>query len=138
MEFKFNYTRLIVKDYKACCAFYRDVLGLEATFTSEVDSYVELTNGNVKLTLLDQEQMTGHFGHEANMSFGAKDDSIALSFRVNDVEEAHEYLQKKGVEIASKPWNFADWGIKAALFRDPDGNLIELTQMGEMVGADQG
>ena len=138
MEFKFNYTRLIVKDYQACRKFYQDILGLKTTFTSEIDSYVELTNGNVKLTLLDREQMISHFGHEAEITFGHKSDGIALSFRVEDVNEACSYLQEKGVELASKPWNLADWGIKAALVRDPDGNLIELTQMGEMVGADQG
>lgn len=138
MEFKFNYTRLIVKDYQACREFYQDTLGLKTTFTSEIDSYVELTNGNVKLTLLDREQMISHFGHEAEITFGHKSDGIALSFRVEDVNEACSYLQEKGVELASKPWNLADWGIKAALVRDPDGNLIELTQMGEMVGADQG
>jgi len=138
MEFKFNYTRLIVEDYQACCKFYQDILGLKTTFTSEIDSYVELTNGDVKLTLLDREQMISHFGHEAEITFGHKSDGIALSFRVEDVNEACSYLQEKGVELASKPWNLADWGIKAALVRDPDGNLIELTQMGEMVGADQG
>ncbi len=63
-------------------------------------------------------------------------DGVALSFRVKDIHEACEYLKAKNVEIVSPPCSFADLGVTAALTRDPDGNLIELTQMGDMVGAD--
>lgn len=136
MEFEFRYTRLFVKDYKTCLDFYSTLLGLEVVFTSELDDYAELTNGNIKLTLLSQSQATGHFGNGSDLTFGKKDDSVALSFRVKNVDEACEYLKSKSVEMVSPPCNFSDLGIKAALVRDPDGNLIELTQMGDMVGAD--
>lgn len=136
MKFKFTYTRLFVEDYKACYKFYHDLLGLEATFTSETDTYIELTDGSVKLTLLNRKEIIGHFGRETPLFFNQKNDSVALSFLVDDVEAACGYLKEKEVEIVRPPWNFADWGIKAALVRDPDGNLIELSQMGEMVGAE--
>lgn len=136
MEFEFNYARLFVKDYKTCLDFYNSVLGLETTFTSDIDEYAELTKGDVKLTLLSQKQAIGHFISSTDFAFEHKDDGIALSFRVKDVDEACEYLKSKNVEVMSPPCNFADWGIKAALVRDPDGNLIELTPMGDMVGAD--
>lgn len=136
MDFEFNYTRLFVRDYETCFAFYNDVLGLNTTFASDIDEYAEMTNGNVQLTLLSQKQAIGHFGNSTDFSFERKGDSVALSFRVKDVDEAYEYLKAKNTEIVSPPCNFADLGIKAALIRDPDGNLIELTQMGDMVGAD--
>ena len=136
MEFEFNYTRLFVKDYKTCLGFYSGVLGLKTTFASDIDEYAELTNGEVKLTLLSQNQAIGHFGSSTDFAFGQKKDGVALSFRVKDVDEACEYLKAKNIEVVSPPCNFADLGIKAALSRDPDGNLIELTQMGDMVGAD--
>ena len=136
MEFEFNYVRLFVEDYKTCLNFYSSVFGLEVTFTSDMDEYAELTNGDIKLTLLSQKQATGHFISSPALTFGQKDDGTALSFRVKDVDEACDYLKSKDVEVVSPPCNFADWGIKAALVRDPDGNLIELTQTGDMVGAD--
>ena len=75
-------------------------------------------------------------GFRTDFSFEPKNDSVAISFRVKDVHEACEYLKAKNVEIVSPPCSFADLGVTAALARDPDGNLIELTQMGDMVGAD--
>lgn len=136
MKFQFAYTRLFVQDCKACYEFYHNILGLEVTFVSEIDTYVELTNGSVKLTLLNRNKITEYFGRQADVSFGQKSDGIAVCFQVKDVDEACLYLKEKGVEIVSQPWNFADWGIKSALIRDPDGNLLELTQMGGMVGAE--
>ena len=138
MKFQFVYTRLFVEDYEACYEFYCNVLGLEATFTSEIDSYTELTDGKVKLSLISRKEIVEHFGRETSLFFEHKNDGIALSFQVDDVEMACQYLKKQGIEVVRSPWNFADWGIKAALVRDPEGNLIELSQLGEMVGAEQG
>ncbi len=136
MKFQYKYTRLHVKDFQACCNFYQNVLGLKVTFTSEIDSYVELTDGEVKLTLLDRDKIKEYLGTKTNFSFEEKSDRIALSFQVEDVEQACQYLKEKGVEIASPPWNVVDWGMKLALVRDPEGNLIELSQTGEMLGAE--
>lgn len=136
MQFKFAFTRLYVNDYKTCLEFYRDILGLEVTFMSQIDTYVELTNGEVKLTLLNRNKITEYFGSETEVHFGQKSDAIAISFAVESVDQACEYLQQKGVEIVSQPWDFADWGVKLALVRDPEGNLIELYQLAQMVGAE--
>ena len=136
MKFQFAYTRLFVEDCKACYEFYHDILGLEATFVSEIDTYVELTSGDVKLTLLNRKKLPEYCGNETNLFFGQKSDAIALSFEVADLENTCEYIKQKGVEIVCQPWDFSDWGIKLALVRDPEGNLIELTQMGKMVGAE--
>ena len=136
MKFKYAYTRLHVKDCQACYEFYHDILGLEATFVSEIDSYVELTDGQVKLTLLNQDNIKEYLGTKADFIFAPKSDRIALSFQVDNLETTCEYLKEKGVEIVSPPLNVVDWGIKLAHVRDPEGNLIELTQMGNMLGAE--
>jgi len=136
MKFQYSYTRLHVKNYQACYKFYHDILGLEVTFASKLDSYVELTNGKVKLTLLSQNSIKDYLGTKTDFSFQEKSDCIALSFQVDDVEQACEYLQEKGVEIISPPWNVVDWGMKVAFVRDPEGNLLELAQIGAMLGAE--
>ena len=136
MKFKYVYTRLHVEDCRACYEFYHDVLGLEATFTSQMDSYVELTDGTVKLTLLNRKKMKEYFGDKPDFVFGGRSDNIALSFQVSDVEDTCNYLREKGVEIISPSWNVIDWGIKQAFIRDPEGNLVELIQTGAMQGAE--
>ena len=136
MKFQYTYTRLHVKDCQACYHFYHDILGLEATFASEIDSYVELTDGKVKLSLLNQNKIKDYLGTKTDFNFKPQSDRIALSFQVDDVEQACQYLQEQGVEIISPPWNVVDWGLKLAFIRDPEGNLIELSQMGNMLGAE--
>lgn len=136
MEFNFSYTRLYVNDYDSCLQFYRDILGLEVAFVSEIDRYAELTKGTTKLTLMCRGKVKEYFGNRTPVSFGTKDDAIALSFGVKDVDEACKYLKGKGVEIVSQPWNFLDWGVKLALVRDPEGNLVELLQSSQIVGAE--
>ena len=136
MKFQYSYTRLYVQDCQACYRFYHDILGLEATFTSDIDTYVELTNGQVKLSLLNQNKIKEYLGTKTNFIFDQKSDRIALSFQVKDIEQACQYLKEKGVEIISPPWNILDWGIKLAMIRDPEGNLIELSQTGGMIGAE--
>ncbi|MGK7950475.1 MAG: VOC family protein [Xenococcaceae cyanobacterium] len=136
MKFQYIYTRLYVKDCRACYEFYHDILGLEATFISEMDTYVELTDGQVKLTLLNQNKIKEYLGTKTNFLFEGNCDRIAVSFQVEDVEEACQYLKTKGVEIISPAWDIPDWGIKIAFIRDPEGNLIELTQTGKMLGAE--
>lgn len=136
MKFNFANTRLYVNDYDSCLSFYRDILGLEVAMISGVDRYVELTTGQTKLTIMCRGKIKEYFGSSTPVTFGIQDDAIALSFSVQNVDEACKYLESKEVEIVSAPWNFADWGVKLALVRDPEGNLVELVEAGEIVGAE--
>lgn len=136
MEFNFANTRLYVDDYDRCLEFYRDIIGLEVAMVSKVDRYAEFATGKTKLTIMCSNKIKEYFGSRISVVFGQKDDAIAISFQVKDVDEACQYLQQKGVEIVSMPWNFAGWGVKLALIRDPEGNLIELLQDGEIIGAE--
>lgn len=136
MKFDFANTRLYVDDYDSSLEFYRDILGLEVAMISQVDRFVEFATGTTKLTVMCGNKIKEYFGSRTSVFFGQKDDAIALSFGVKDVDEACRYFEEKGVEIVSQPWNFASWGVKLALIRDPEGNLIELVQDGEMIGAE--
>lgn len=136
MKFKYVYTRLYVKDCRACYRFYHEILGLEATFASEIDNYVELTDGQVKLTLLNQNKVKEYLGTKTDFTFEQQSDRLALSFQVDNLEQACQYLIEHGIEIISPAWNVVDWGMKLALVRDPEGNLIELSEMGAMIGAE--
>ena len=133
MKLNFAYTRLFVNNYETCLQFYRDILGLEVTFISQIDRYAELTKGKIKLTLMCNSKVKEYFGNQIQVSFGQRNDGIALCFKVEDVDTACKHLKQKEIEIVSQPWNILDWGIKIALVRDPEGNLIELIQPTHMV-----
>ena len=136
MKFNFANTRLYVNDYDSCLSFYRDILGLEVAMISGVDRYAELARGETKLTIMCRGKIKEYFGSSTAVNFGKQDDAIAVSFSVDNVDEACKYLESKEVEIVSAPWNFADWGVKLALVRDPEGNLVELVEAAQMVGAE--
>jgi lactoylglutathione lyase len=53
-------------------------------------------------------------------------DRVAMIFQVKDVDEVYRRLKDKGVTFINPPLDRPDWGIRAAHFRDPDGNLLEI------------
>ncbi|MBK8019931.1 MAG: VOC family protein [Chloroflexi bacterium] len=53
-------------------------------------------------------------------------DSSLLVFEVDDVDQAVQSLQGKGVSFIAMPTDRPDWGMRTAHFRDPDGNLLEI------------
>ena len=126
MTLKYTYTRLQVSNFEACKEFYRDILELSVAFES--DKYAELKTGQTRITLLDRERLTDIIGKPNVAAYDSKSDGIALSFEVSDLNEACQKLKAKGVEFINEPWSFPDWGYKSTFFRDPDGNLVELTQ----------
>lgn len=126
MHLKYTYTRLQVDNYKACKEFYRDVLGFSIMF--EGDRYAELNTGQTKITILDRERLTDIIGRPDVAAYAKQDDRTALSFTVSNMDEACQNLEAKGVTFVNSPWSFPDLGYKSTFFRDPDGNLVELTQ----------
>ncbi len=73
---------------------------------------------------------TGEFIHfalyetkDGNHTTGAQ-----VAFRVADLDESHKLAQTAGAEVLHAPKR-QPWG-QSARYRDPDGNIIELTQPG--------
>jgi catechol 2,3-dioxygenase-like lactoylglutathione lyase family enzyme len=59
---------------------------------------------------------------------GARTAGAQVAFAVNDIEEAHSRALAAGAEALHGPRN-EPWG-RSARYRDPDGNVVELTQRG--------
>jgi lactoylglutathione lyase len=128
MDYKFQYARLLVINFKDCFLFYQDILGFKATYGSESDVYADFDTGSVTLALFNRQYMSQAVG-TSNLPLQAKaQDAVCLCFEVENVDEACEQLKKKGVGLVAGPADYKDWGIRAAHFRDPDGNLIEINQ----------
>jgi len=128
MDYRFQYTRLLVTNFKDCFLFYRDILGFKATYGSENDVYADFDTGSVTLALFDRQNMSEAVG-TTNLPIQAKaQDSVCLCFEVQNVDAACEELKKKGVGLVTEPTDRTGWGIRTAHFRDPDGNLLEINQ----------
>jgi len=118
------HTRLLIKDYQACLLFYRDIMGFEVTWDD--GDYAGFQDGDMRLGIFKRHMMAEAIRNTAKPDDPDCQDKIALIFEVSDVDEYHRQLRDKGVQFVKDPLDYQSWGIRAAYFRDPDGNLIEI------------
>ncbi len=128
MDYKFQYARLLVNNVKDCFLFYRDIMGFKVTYGSEDDVYSSFDTGSVILALFGRQNMSEAIATTGLPSEVKAQDVVCLCFAVESVDTASEELKKKGVGLISEPADRQEWGIRTAHFRDPAGNLIEISQ----------
>ncbi|MBK8987612.1 MAG: VOC family protein [Chloroflexi bacterium] len=128
MSYKYEFTRLLVSNFKACFLFYRDVLGWQVGFGTENDTYADFILGTVNISLFDKHEMSEVTGTTNLPAQTNAQDKVCLVFAVEDVDATCEQLKASGVQLSTEPTDRPDWGIRTAHFRDPDGNLIEINQ----------
>ena len=104
-----------VSDLKKATRFYETTLGLEKKY--EFSSYVgfECGGGEIGLIPKPKEQSSGS-------------SSTTVEFLVDDVDRACAELKAKGVKFTSELHD-ETWGGRQASFKDPDGNILEVTQI---------
>ena len=128
MRYTYQFTRILVSNFKACFFFYRDVLGFESGYGTENGTYADFKVGDVNISLFDKQEMNQAVGTSHLAANVRTQDKVCLVFAVADVDAACEELKRKGVQLVSRLADHPGWGIRAAHFRDPDGNLIEINQ----------
>jgi lactoylglutathione lyase len=125
---KYEFTRLLVTDFKECFRFYRDVMGFKPNFGTEDDTYADFEIGDVNISLFDKAEMSVVLGTSSKPLHAEMQDTICLTFSVENVDEFCGQLRSKGIPLLTEPADHPDWGIRTAHFRDPDGHLIEINQ----------
>jgi len=124
-----EHIRLLVSNFAECFRFYRDVMGFKVTWGNEEDSYASFSDregADATLALFRRDAMAEVLG-TANLPAEVKSqDRYSLIVRVDDIDAVYNELIGRGVKFELEPQSFADWGIRSAYLRDPDGNLIEL------------
>lgn len=121
-------TRLLVQDIAACFLFYRDIMGFEVVMNDVRDGYAEFKAANLQLALFRREEMSEIIHTTEKPPETESQDRVALIFMVSDLDQTCEKLKQKGVPFASEPMKNANFDLKIAYVRDPDGNLIGLFQ----------
>lgn len=119
-ELELDQIRLLVDDVPSCRDFYRDVLDIPVVFETPV--YAKLQNARVSIGIYRRGEMALALPEP----LAAHGDAAVIVFRVDDVDEVIDELQRRGAEPIDEPTDQPTWGLRAVHFRDPAGNLIEL------------
>lgn len=111
---------LLVEDYEKSLAFYRDTLSLKVN--SQDTQYTDFKLGDTLLAIFQKDEATTMFP-KSHMTTGG---GCVIAFPVADVATACEELKAKGITIFEGPKKMP-WGQTVAYFKDPDGNILEVT-----------
>jgi catechol 2,3-dioxygenase-like lactoylglutathione lyase family enzyme len=112
---------LLVNDFEKSMIFYRDVLGLKVN--SQDGKFADFKMEGTSLAIFEKSAATAMFSRE-NMRAGG---GVILAFQVIDVDKTCNDLKSKGVGIFEGP-KTTEWGQTVAYFKDPDGNIWEVSK----------
>ena len=112
--------RVIASDVKRLVEFYEQVTGLSARWATE--DFAELLTAAGTLAIASARTIE-LFG--AGAAVPADNHTVIIEFRVDDVDLEFERLQGAVDEFVQEPTTLP-WGNRSILFRDPDGNLVNL------------
>jgi predicted enzyme related to lactoylglutathione lyase len=117
---KFVSTRIITADVGRLVAFYEMVTGADAVWGNELFAEIPTPVG---VLAIGSEKTVALFG--AGSAEAASNRSAIIEFIVDDVDAEYERLRGSVGDVVTAPTTMP-WGNRALLFRDPDGNLINL------------
>jgi uncharacterized glyoxalase superfamily protein PhnB len=112
--------RIVTDDVAGLAGFYAAVTGAGVVPN---DYYVELATGVATVALCRRRFTEADgCGVPAAVTAGQR---VILDFEVDDVDAAYGRLAPLGIAWVMAPTD-QPWGARSAMFRDPDGNLVNL------------
>lgn len=119
--------RLLVKDFDACFDFYKNKLGLKASWGNLGEDYASFDVGIPSgLSLYKTDLMATAIGNSHLPHTENTREKIAVIFKVPDVDKVYNKLIKNEVSFINEPANMGGWGMRVVHLRDPENNLIEI------------
>jgi predicted enzyme related to lactoylglutathione lyase len=112
--------RIITDDVARLVAFYEQVTGTTASWGNE--NFAELPTPSGTLAIAGTRTVA-LFGPGAAESGANR--SVIIEYLVDDVDVACEKLRGVVEDVVTEPTTMP-WGNRSFLFRDPDGNLVNL------------
>jgi methylmalonyl-CoA epimerase len=131
MEIRIDHTALVVGDIERAIRFYTE------TFGFEIDRRLSFADRELVVLALGEEPAAKIelLRYDAtDLSQGVSRDRSRLglnhiAFRVSDVVSLYESLSEKGVEMLENPPFQQENGPPIAFGRDPEGVLLEFTEI---------
>lgn len=126
---------LRVADFERSVTFYQQ-FGFHVAREDLTDRVTVLRHtSGMELNLLDSAL---HYPHNVLMDNIVRHAGYThMALRVEDITYAIHYVTAQGIAITEGPVTFGD-GKTSIFFRDPDRNVIELTQQWSLVDQDDG
>ena len=112
--------RIITHDVDRLTRFYEAVTGVAAVRPAPVFAELRTPTGTIAIASAATVAMLGDDAPKP-----ASNDSIIIEFLVTDVDAEFARLQDVLGDITLPPTTMP-WGNRSALFRDPDGNLVNI------------
>ncbi|AMT70088.1 VOC family protein [Mycobacteroides immunogenum] len=117
---RFVSTRIITADVRRLVTFYEMVTETAAVWGNELFAEIPTSVGTLAIGSDKTVPLFGQGSAEP-----AANRSAILEFIVGDVDAEYERLRAQLSEVVTEPTTMP-WGNRALLFRDPDGNLVNL------------
>ncbi|ORA61656.1 VOC family protein [Mycobacteroides franklinii] len=117
---RFVSTRIITADVDRLVTFYEMVTEAAAVWANELFAEIPTSVGTLAIGSDKTVPMFGQGSAEP-----AANRSAILEFIVDDVDAEYARLRAQLSEVVTEPTTMP-WGNRALLFRDPDGNLVNL------------
>ena len=131
---QFAATRIITDDVDALVAFYERVTGATAARLHPLFAEVRTDTGTLAIASSATVPLLGE-----DAAAPRANRSVILDFLVDDVDAVYATLQGVVETFVNEPTDMP-WGNRSLLFRDPDGNLVNVftpttADAGERVGS---
>ena len=121
-------SRIVTDDVERLAAFYARLVGVPVTLN---EYYVEVNAGPMSVGFSKRRYTEYHPTSPAAATDDAGADAqdrrpeVILDFLVDDVDAEYERIKALGVEWVLPPAT-QPWGNRSMVFRDPEGNLINV------------
>jgi predicted enzyme related to lactoylglutathione lyase len=117
---RFVSTRIITADVDRLVTFYEMVNEVVAVWGNELFAEIPTPVGTLAI---GSEKTVPLFGQGS--AEPAANRTAILEFIVDDVDAEFARLRERLADVVTEPTTMP-WGNRALLFRDPDGNLVNL------------
>lgn len=112
--------RIITADVDRLAGFYQSITGVSAARPAPV--FAEITTGGGTLAIASPATVA-MLGEQAPIPGG--NHSVIVEFLVTDVDAEFARLRATLDDVVLEPTTMP-WGNRSMLFRDPDGNLVNV------------
>ncbi|MFB9330743.1 VOC family protein [Paenibacillus aurantiacus] len=116
----FASVRIITDDVDRLVEFYEKVMGVSAERPAPVFAEFVVPSSTLAIGHTQTVELFG-----VGSAVAANNRSVILEFHVHDVDAEYERLKPFVDEWVKEPTTMP-WGNRTMLFRDPDGNLVNL------------
>jgi predicted enzyme related to lactoylglutathione lyase len=116
---KLAYARIVTDDVPRLSHFYETLLGVAPNGNERYAVFATLGG---QLAISSKHTMDLH---GAGAAQAAANRSMVPDFEVPDADAEFARVRGLGVEVVMEPRN-QPWGNRSSMFRDPDGNLLNI------------